>query len=211
MNYELWRADVFGQPEESDPVDVELSVETYDCDAAESLDHIDRALVDAEIHALFTREQIANGLNLIYSNACSDLPFCYLEGNEEDRRCTAIANLVHLYDNFFARYCRAQVTTIGYDQEDGRMGFICFMLWDIFVLYPGNSSTQITDTTLELMNKVIYSKNESCVASAIHGLGHWVDPANDAAGILETWLQQPTTSNPDIIDYARQATTGCIL
>jgi hypothetical protein len=53
--------------------------------------------------------------------------------------------------------------------------------------------------------------NESCIVSAIHGLGHWVFYEPGAARLLQTWLQRPTTQHPAILDYARQATTGCVL
>ena len=211
MKYELWRQDVFGQAVGTDPVDAELTLETYSCPKAESFDHIDRALVDNEIHSLYSKDQIGIGLNLIYSNSCSDLPYCYVEAGDEQRRLAGITNLIHLYHNFFARYCAQTVNSIGNDQNDGRMGFICYMFWDEFVLYPGNATAKMVDATLQMMDAAIYSDNENCIVSVIHGLGHWVPDTAAAAEILRNWLRKPSTENTQIIDYARQATTGCIL
>jgi hypothetical protein len=211
MEYELWRQDVFGQSAGTDPVEAELTSETYSCANTESFDHIDRALVDDELHTLFTKEQIGIGLNLIYSNSCSDLPFCYVEAGDEQRRLTGIANLIHLYRNYFARYCSQTVNSIGNDQHDGKIGFICYMLWDVFVLYPGNATPRMVDATLQMMDSVIHSNNENCIVSVIHGLGHWVPDTADAATIIRKWLRKPTTSNTQIIDYAKQAMSGCIL
>ena len=84
------------------------------------------------------------------------------------------------------------------------------MLWDVFVLYPGNATPRMVDATLQMMDSAIYSDNENCIVSVIHGLGHWVPDAPDAAKILQKWLRKPTTSNTQIIEYAKQAALGCI-
>jgi hypothetical protein len=50
MKYIDWRSEFFGTPSGSDPMNCRLSDEAYDVAAAEAFDHIDRALVDPEIH-----------------------------------------------------------------------------------------------------------------------------------------------------------------
>ncbi len=83
-------------------------------------------LVDRELHTLFSKEQIGNAINTVYSNCCSDLPFLYTTECDEERRVKGIQNLVNLYGNFFERYSTGQVVSIGNDQTDGRIGFICY-------------------------------------------------------------------------------------
>lgn len=211
MDYIRWRNEIFGTPPGSDPVVVQLSDEVYGVTPTEAFDHIDRALVDPEIHDLFSKEQIGVGLNLIYSNSCSDLPFCYTEAGDEARRVVGITNLQRVYSNFFDRYCTGPVISIGNDQSDGQIGFICYMFWDIFVLWPGTASPVMTAAALDVMARAMQSKNENSVVSAIHGLGHWGIEAPQASQILHRWLQKPATRNRAILDYARQAVTGCIL
>jgi len=198
-------------PPGSDPVMCELSQEWYAVSRLEAFDHIDRSLVDQEIHTLFSKDQIGVGLQVIYCNTCSDLPLCYTEAGDDSRRIKGIGNLRHLYTNFFDRYCTSDVTSIGYDETDGPIGYVCYMFWDTFVLHPGNASPGMIAAAIDVMAHALATTNESCIVSAIHGLGHWVRGAPQAYEILESWLEEPTTHDRGIYEYARQATTGCIL
>ena len=210
MDYHRWRDDVFGQPPGIGPGSVELLEETHAVQCREALDHIDRALIDPAIHDDFSKEQIGVGLNLIYSNCFSDYAFCYIDEGDESRTVLGIQNLRYLYDNFFQRYCTAPVENIGNEDSDGVMGYVCYMLWDIFVLYPGNITPKMVAAGLRVMEHAINSSNDNCVVSAIHGLGHWVDDAPPVAQILERWLRKPTSENMAVREYAKRATTGCI-
>lgn len=210
MDYIRWRDDIFGKHPDSDPVSVGLLAETDDVSPEEMLDHIDRALADPDVHSLHSKEQIGIGLYLIYSNACSDAPFCYLKAGDEARRIRGIRSLVNLYSNYFERYCVAPVTSIGDDQSDGRIGQLCYMLWDVFVLCPDNASPSMVCASLDVMHSGIRSKNENCIVSAIHGLGHWSFDVPQAVTLLREWLRHPTTKNEEVREYAQQATTGCI-
>jgi hypothetical protein len=207
MDYVTWRDEIFRQPPEKYPGSSSLPFELSPLD---TLDHIDCALNDPEIHCLFTKEQIGIGLNLIYSS-CSNLPHSYLEAGDEDRQVQAIQNMAKLYSNFFERYCLAPVTEIGTLSEDGEIGFLCHMLWDIFVVYHGNSTPRMVNAVMEVMGQGIQSANDNCIASAIHGLGHWSLYTPQAPPILWDWLLHPTSKNEVVIEYARQATWGCIL
>jgi hypothetical protein len=209
MTYEQWRDDVFGQPDGSDPVMTELSQETYATPNDIALNYIDRALVDDSIHERFSVDQIAFGLMTIYNNSCSNLPFCYVEGADEHRRIEAIENLRHLYSNFFARYCTEPVHELG--DGGSPLAHLCYMLWDVFVLYPGNATPGMISASLDIMRRSIHMANEACMISGFHGLGHWIPEAPVAKRIVTDWLRQPATRNEVILDYARQAETGCVL
>lgn len=211
MEYEVWREDLFGQSPNIDPGNVELLQETYDLPTAPAFDYIDRALRDDEIHDLYSKAQIGTGLQLIYCNHWSDLPFCYIEGTTEARRIEGISNLRRLYDNYFERYCPAPVKSVGNDRTDGGFGFLCYMFWDIFVLYPGNATPAMIEAAVEVMAAAIRSDSEQCIVSAIHGLGHWAMDTPVARNTLRDWLRSPSTKNPTIIDYAGRAVPGCIL
>lgn len=212
MKYEQWRDELFNHPPDTDPVWLDLAVEFYDLPAQQAFDYIDRILVDPTVHSLFSKEQLGTGLNFIYSNSCSDFPFLYTKECEEERRITGIKNLDKLYRNFFERYCTAPLVSIGNSQvADGSMGFICYMFWDIFVLYPGNATPEMISAGVNVMRKALDSHNDNCLVSAIHGLGHWAFDVPEAVIVLEQWLDNPTTDNPEIRQYAKQATTGMIL
>ena len=214
MEYEHWRDDIFGHPQDSDPVMVELLEETHGLSEGKSLDFIDRALRDPDIHTTFTPQQIGNGLNIIYSSSCSDLPFCYVEGKgnpqSELRKIKSLNNLKYLYINYFATYCKEPVEKIGHFSDFNSMTYVCYMFWDIFVLYPGNATDAVVEAGIGVMEKSLQLDNDNCLVSSIHGLGHRASDTNLATPILDQWLLSPTTENEVVIQYANQARTGCI-
>jgi hypothetical protein len=210
MIYEHWRREIFGSPPGTDPVTADLNKEVYSLPKERVLDYVDQCLVDPEIRNLFTKEQVGIGLHVIFNNSCSDLPFSYIEAGTEQRRCEPIRNLRHLYANYFEPYCVSPVRRVGYDFDDGPIGYLCYMFWDIFVLYPGNTTRAMQDAAIGVMSNALRSTNDNCVVSAIHGLGHWAAKVPSAVQALESWLNQPSTTNPEILDYGTQATSGCI-
>ena len=210
MNYEQWRDELFGQSPEIDPVVFEHSPEFYAVPPNRAFDHVDRLLADPDVHSLFSKTQLGNGINTIYSNSCSDLPFLYTMECAEDRRIKGISNLSNLYTNYFERHCLGRVTSIGNDQADGPMGFICYMFWDVFVLYPGSATPAMIAAAIEVMRAAMESRNDNCLASAIHGLGHWAYDVPESVSVLNHWLDAPTTENPEVVKYAQAATSGTI-
>ena len=91
--------------------------------------------------------------------------------------------------------------------DDGVIGDLCYMLWDIFVLYPGNASEAMVHAAVDVMRNPMNSKNDNCIVSAIHGLGHWAYNVPSAVEALEEWLRKPSTKNKVILEYAELAKT----
>ncbi|HBE61510.1 MAG TPA: hypothetical protein DDX19_01785 [Rhodopirellula baltica] len=210
MKYERWRDELFELPPGSDPVMHERSESFYDVSAEIAFDYVDQMLVDPEVHVLFTKDQLGKGINTVYSNCCSNLPFLYTSDCSEDRRIVGIRNLSNLYQNFFNRHCTGRVTDIGNSRDDGPMGFICYMFWDVFVLYPGNATSGMVDAAIDVMRLVLQTNHDNSLVSAIHGLGHWASTVPEAVSILKHWCQKPTTQNQSVVQYARAATSGMI-
>lgn len=210
MKYEQWRNELFSFPPESDPVMHEHAQGFYNVPPELAFDYVDQILVDSDVHGSFTKDQLGKGINTIYSNCCSDLPFLYTSDCGEDRRIKGIRNLKHLYQNFFNRHCTGQVTDIGNSRDDGPMGFICYMFWDVFVLYPGNATPGMVDAAIDVMHSVLQTNHDNSLVSAIHGLGHWASSVPDAVSMLKHWCQKPTTQNQLVVQYARAATSGMI-
>ncbi|MDS3861408.1 hypothetical protein RIF25_11380 [Thermosynechococcaceae cyanobacterium BACA0444] len=212
MNYCDWRQDIFDTPPKINPLVWELRDETYCLSPGQTLDFIDQALVDPEIPQLFTKEQIGIGLQLLFSNACGNAVFSYLETPDHQRKVTAIENLKYLYQNYFNPLCQAPLKWIGHDLDDGPIGYLCYMFWDIFVLYPGHQSisVEMTDAALTVMAEALCFKNDQVIVSALHGLGHWVNYASKAQEIIHQWQLQPTTENQAVLIYAHQAWSGCV-
>ena len=211
MDYERWCQELFGCAPDDDPVSRDLSQEFVSLAPHLAFDYIDRMLNDEQIHQRFSPSQLGIGLNIVYSNCCSDLPFVYTTACDDQRRVAGIENLSSLYSNFFDRYCEERVAKIGSSSAGDRMAFICYMLWDIFVLYPENGSEPMTRAAIAVMNQALRSRNESSIISALHGLGHWGMYRDEPSQLIEQWLKKPSTSNPVVLEYARAAKTGMIL
>jgi hypothetical protein len=210
MDYLVWREEIFGQPEGSDPVCLELPQDLYALSPEQNLDFIDQALNDKEIHEVYTREQIGIGLQLLFNNACGNIVFSYLDAEGEPRRVAAFRSLIFLYRNYFQRYCIEPVAKIGEHCAEG-VSYMCYMFWDIFVAYPQNTPPSVVCAGIEVMSEALAMDNEQCQVSAIHGLGHWVMYRPEVRDVLSKFIDSNKgRANPVSIEYARQALTGCI-
>ncbi len=214
MSYEDWRDEIFGRPENFDPVLADLPEEVHQLDDENQLEFINLALLDPEIHTRFSPSQIGIGLNIIFSNTCSDISYCYVmsrgDTKGEQKLVESIKCLSHLYSNYFVRYCTDAVEKIGEARNPKHISFICYMLWDIFVLDPVNATPRMIEATVNMMSESLEIGNDNCIESLIHGLGHWVDDTKLAYTALEKWLNSPSTNNKVLIDYAIQAKSGHI-
>jgi hypothetical protein len=210
MKYEHWRNELFDHSPEIDPVTLGHSPEFYAVPPHDAFEFVDRMLVDPEVHSLFDKIQLGNGIQTVYSNCCSDLPFLYTTECTEDRRIEGIRNLSNLYTNYFERYCTGRISSIGNDLSDGPMGYICYMFWDVFVLYPGNGTPRMVSAAVEVMRSVMQSNSDNCLMSAIHGLGHWASDVPEAVSVLKQWLTAPTTANSKVVKYAQAAKSKMI-
>ena len=202
MKYFQWRDEIFGCNPGSDPVTVDFSDELYSLSHEVNIKYINESLVDTEIHEKYTKEQIGIGLNLIYSNTCSDLPFAYIQSEPKEVRIEAINKLKYLYKNYFEKYCISPIEKIGNETDDGRIGWLCYMLWDIFVLNPWGVSDEEIDAGVNAMKISFNSSNDNCIVSSLHGLGHWSPHSQNAKRVIEEWIESPTTMNQLVIDYA---------
>ncbi len=212
MDYLAWRDEIFNTPPDTDPVFWELSPPLFALSQTQTLDLINQTLLDVDILQTYSKEKIGNGMQLLYNNACSHFPFSYLEAPQESERVQAIAQLKFLYQNYFDPLCQSPVTQVGHHLDDGSIGYLCYMFWDIFVLYPGSAAVtpKMIDAALDVMVDALTYANDHLIISALHGLGHWGYDVPEAKKIISRWLQYPTTNHPAVLTYGNQAWSGCI-
>ena len=212
MKYEEWVQEVYAAPPGVDPTMYDLSHTATHLDELLLLDYMQRSFSDLSIVEQFSKEQIGVGLSLVFSNCCSDYPFVFIGPGHEAEKVRAIESIAAVYEHYFETLCVDPVHKIG-DAADGRMGFICYMLWDIFVLDPAvdGVSSAMLDAGLGVMGKALQSKNDNVLVSALHGLGHWGEDLPEAAALVRAWKKAPTTSNPCILEYADNAEDGYVL
>ncbi len=208
MDYPTFLHTVFGQPEDSDPVTLDLPADFDAIPPPQALAFITRALADETVHARYSRKQIGIGLSLLFENSCGNTVFCYLQDTTEDERVAGVRALRDLYRHFFARYCRDPVDGIG-NRCDERIDYLCYMFWDTFVLYPGNAPTRVIDAAIAVMAEALRSDCEAVQVSALHGLGHWAMYRPDAKEVVARFLKEALKGmNPVIRAYAEAAGRG---
>lgn len=88
------------------------------------------------------------------------------------------------------------------------------MWWDDMPIRGGPvhpDQERFDDTALYILSEVLKMKEESCVESALHGLGHWAFHVPDrTTPIIEEFLRR-TDVGEDLRYYAERAMTGEIL
>lgn len=209
MDYPTWRAAIFGQPEGSEAVSADLSFDIETMSADQSMDHVVKAMDDAQIHEQFTVSQIGIGIQLLFDNSCSNIVFAYRDATE-DKRIAGVRAIGSLYRNYFGKYCTEPVERVGYSFTPG-LGYMCYMLWDLFILRPDRMPQAMLGEVLRVLEAVLSGDNEQCQASALHGLGHWVSKTSEARRIIGHFITTPRErTSPVILAYASQAMTGCI-
>jgi hypothetical protein len=89
----------------------------------------------------------------------------------------------------------------------------CYMWWDAIPLYGGMSHPgrdRINDAVLYVFEEVLKLKAESCLESALHGLGHWhLDLPSRTEPIIRKFLNRRDISDA-LRRYAECALTGCV-
>ena len=212
MKYKAWVEEVYGAPAGVDPAMYDLSHAAIHLDELVLLDYIPRSFSDLSVVERFSKEQIGIGLSIVFSNCCSDYPFIFIGNGNEAEKIKAIDSIACVYEHYFESLCVDPVSRIG-DAADGRIGYICYMLWDIFVVDPAVNgvSSEMLNAGLRVMSKALQSKNDNVIVSALHGLGHWGEDLTQAASIVSEWKKNPTTTNPCILEYADCVEEGYVL
>ncbi|MEM6334110.1 MAG: hypothetical protein AAF823_12310 [Planctomycetota bacterium] len=210
MQYETWRNDIFNLPENTDPVNDDLPSDRHELNPERTLDFIDRALIDPDIHERYSRTQIGIGLSIIFDDTCGNGTWDYIACSDRARAQQSVQHLVYLYRNFFDRYCP---DTYFYANQrnvrDDRLGYLCSMFWEIFTLVHGDASDPLENAALEVMRQALQSSVPGSLESAINGLGEAVYVGHPAsADIIRDWLRKPTATDPDLLRFAEWAITA---
>jgi hypothetical protein len=205
MNYLDWRNELFNRNICDDPVTMEMTEDFHKVSDINKFKFLTEALNDNEIISSFNRRQIGIGLNYLFHNCCSDYPYIF--------RTTSAKNILHLnilYEKYFLAFCTSPIKDrIGAETDDS-IDWLCYMFWDIFIIFPGFDTADHINYSYKVMTKQLHSTNEQIICSSIHGLGHFAFYDNRSEIILNNWLKSPTTKNEILINYAEIAKSGMI-
>lgn len=159
----------------------------------------------------FTRAQIDQGLNFLVSSSCSNHMFVLL--NKElpwaDRRA-CIDAMIPLYRKLMAP---VYGDDLGYVGQTERPTFACYMWWDVITISGGLhhcDRERINTAVLNVFERVLELKAESCIESVLHGLGHWhLYLPERTELIVRQFLTRGDISQP-LRRYAEHAAIGAV-
>lgn len=161
----------------------------------------------------FSDRQLGMGLEYVFNNSCSDLAFTLRDGPASlDARLDAIRALKVLLRDCLDHRCRPALGHLS--GEGNELNRFCYMLWDTT---PLTYCEGIDDRNgmyaalAEVMEFSLSLDNIACVESGLHGLGHLGQYYDKAPEIIRHFRQTTKLADPRILQYAKNAESGCIL
>lgn len=220
ISYEAWVNYVFDHPV-LDPQwwwrreEMELYQEWNECaQPARTLGFLTRLFEDpSALRSRFTRAQINQGLTLLGDISCSSHMFVLRNRllPWADRR-RGLEAMVRWYSELMAP---VYGDDLGHNEaEPGdpeRPTYACYMWWDVNGLHGevgDKDGDRINEAVLGVFEQVLTMREESCLESVLHGLGHWHYLFPDrVAAIVRAFLTR-TDLSPALRRYAEYAAAG---
>lgn len=206
---------LFNTPEQFDPVSDVLPEHCMGLNPATVLESLNDFFQSPDWIKRYSSHQLAHGLQLITGTACSDYPLLYTTSHPDSSllrplQHEAIRCLTYIYSNIFEPYCTDAYEVDVHASVDP-LAYICYMFWDVFALHPGSTDAEGVTLALDVMERALYSQHYSCIRSALHGLGHWHDSTNGAAGeIVRRFISSQQHLPLELQHYAEVAAIGMV-
>jgi len=165
--------------------------------------------------AIYSDDQVDQGLNYLFSNACSDNVFSVMsEDVPIDIRVNAIRSIKRLYADCFEVRCAPVLSHLN-ELSSSKLNGICYMLWDITPLNYWEARTDkhlAYNAVVDVMEAALGSQNIACLEGALHGLGHTQRYLPERiTSIVERFLASSQNLRPELKAYAENAATGYML
>ncbi|MBK8255774.1 MAG: hypothetical protein IPK82_24290 [Polyangiaceae bacterium] len=163
----------------------------------------------------FSNSQVAQGLNYIFNNSCSNVIF----GPKDKKvntvtRCECIQSVIYLYEGCFKKRCSPQLSHLD-EARKSPLNIVCYMLWDVSPLanWHGDKEKKTFHSTLvDLHTAVLKLGHDACTESALHGLGHLHSYlAKPVENAVDNWLRQNGSARTELLHYAKAARNGHVL
>lgn len=128
----------------------------------------------------------------------------------------AIRSIESVFTKLFATRWTESLSAI--DEPGSPINGVCYMWWDVSVLYganPGDPCPELTNPELlGVMQRTLSVKHTAVRESALHGLGHWaLYWPKEVAAIVDEFLESPYSKRlrPELRQYALIARQGYVL
>lgn len=168
----------------------------------------------------FSRAQIDQGLKLLVDSSCSSHMHTLSDAKlpwPERRSC--FDSMIPLYAELMAPVYGNDLGHLLRDPVDtARPNFACYMWWDVITVYGGQDALYdesertggdlLNQAVLHVFEEVLRLKAESCLESALHGLGHWHLYMPDRTEPIVRRFLLRTDLSPELRRYAEDAAVG---
>lgn len=163
----------------------------------------------------YSHRQIDVGFSYLVSASCSSYMWVLCDNRLpwNDRR-EGILSMISLYKKLFAPLYGWSLGHSNEPENPDRPNFACYMWWDVIGIYGGMDDPdrdRINDAVLSVMEQTLTLKEESCLESALHGLGHWEHYTPDRVHrIIERFLAERFDISDRLRAYAVRAAEGMV-
>jgi hypothetical protein len=164
--------------------------------------------------AAIPEERVAAILKMICTQ--TDLLSYHLLQSEEKLQKRFILSQWRLFSRYFARKCRTPLAEDGtiVDQGLDQLSQLCYMWWDIIDIAPTSEPPNecvVQFYIIRVLERLLASRSEACVVSALHGLSHFIDTAPfEVDRIFARYLARLTPPS-SLYSFAIRARGGALL
>jgi hypothetical protein len=213
ISFEEWVRFVFDHPVlesnglRKDPESGDIREWDYRANPARTLSYITQLFEQPEgLIQRFSAAQVDRGLYFLVGTSGSD-QLSVLANTKlpraNRRRC--IDAMVPLYKNLMAPLYQHNLGhASGRLRTAGASNFTCYMWWDIIPLH-GGLEEMIDDAVLNVFERVLKLRAESCLERVLHGIGHWHRYLPDRTEPIVRRFLQRTDFSPELRRYAERA------
>lgn len=163
--------------------------------------------------APFSDGQVAIGLQALLFSNFSDIPHTLMDGGTtEAARLVSIGSFVALYRDLLDRRAPPVLGHLN-ETQNNPLEYVTYMLWDVSPFDVMAARTEAGgEALLQVLAGALRLRNDACIESALHGLGHLNGALRGrAAAAIGDWLEERPQVRPELLAYARAARSGCIL
>ncbi|GAB4477987.1 MAG: hypothetical protein Kow00124_21860 [Anaerolineae bacterium] len=218
LSFEDWLAYVFDHPVEDPAWYWDPQAEWWDArrDPVTTIAYITRAFEQIEdVAALYTEGQIAQGLWFLVDSSSEHMLALLDEAVPLAARLRCIRSFYRVYEALFLPRCSSRLIEPGDSPPPDPLDLICYMWWDILPVtaQPDKPGRHPIDfTALEVMAQTLALDSPLCAQAALHGLGHWQPYYPDEVQhLIDEFLVRHPDLAPELVAYAHQARSGCVL
>ncbi len=216
LSFEDWVAHVFDHDVRQPQWYFDLDASFWDAPASLSLEYMTRLFRDPARHlASYTDAQLNQGFWYLVSNAGSNHMFALTDPSApESARVACVQSFLELFEKLFAVRCSDHLEHLS-PPGANELNLACYMWWDLIPLFGSAqdpSRRAIDAAALEVMERTLVLPSNACRENALHGLGHWkVCYPERVEEIIADALSRADDWSPELVAYARNARTGCVL